>query len=51
MAYDGKTLRLALQEFEKDRVQRVAEEENRRERIFQRQPRLREIERELNAPS
>lgn len=49
MAYDGKTLRLALQEFEKDRVQRVAEEENRRERIFQRQPRLREIERELRS--
>lgn len=47
MAYDGKILRLALQEFEKDRVQREASEESRRERIFQRQPRLREIEREL----
>ena len=47
MAYDGKILRLALQEFEKDRAQREASEESRRERIFQRQPRLREIEREL----
>ena len=47
MAYGGKILRLALQEFEKDRAQREASEESRRERIFQRQPRLREIEREL----
>ena len=47
MAYDGKILRLALQEFEKDRAQREASEESRRERIFQRQPRLREIERQL----
>ena len=39
MAYDGKILRLALQEFEKDRAQREASEESRRERIFQRQPR------------
>ena len=44
MAYDGKIMRLALQEFEKDRAQREAEEESRRERIFRRQPRLREIE-------
>ena len=36
MAYDGKILRLALQEFEKDRAQREASEESRRERIFQR---------------
>ena len=47
MAYDGKIMRLALQEFEKDRARREAEEESRRERIFRRQPRLREIEGEL----
>ena len=49
MAYDGKIMRLALQEFEKDRAQREAEEESRRERIFRRQPRLREIEGELRS--
>ena len=49
MAYDGKIMRLALQEFEKDKNKREAEFEARRERIFQRQPRLRQIETELHA--
>ena len=49
MAYDGKIMRLALQEFEKDKNKREAEFEARRERIFQRQPRLRQIESELRA--
>ena len=49
MAYDGKIMRLALQEFERDKNRRTAEFEERRERIFQRQPRLRQIESELHA--
>ena len=49
MAYDGKIMRLALQEFEKDKNAREAELRDRRERIFQRQPRLRQIEGELHA--
>ena len=47
MAYDGKVLRLALQRFEADRQRRQQQFEERRERIFQRQPRLREIQEEL----
>ena len=43
MAYDGKIMRLALQEFEKDTNAREAELRDRRERIFQKQPRLRQI--------
>ena len=49
MAYDGKIMRLALQEFEKDKNTREAELRDRRERIFQRQPRLRQIEGELHS--
>ena len=49
MAYDGKIMRLALQEFEKDKNAREAELRDRRERIFQRQPRLRQIEGELHS--
>ena len=49
MAYDGKIMRLALQEFEKDKNAREAELRDRRERIFQKQPRLRQIEGELHA--
>ena len=44
MAYDGKLLRLAQQEFEKDKAAREAEFQERRERIFRRQPRLKEID-------
>ena len=49
MAYDGKIMRLALQEFEKDKSRREAEFQQRRERIYQRQPRLRQIEGELRS--
>ena len=49
MAYDGKIMRLALQEFERDRTLRETAFQERREKIFQRQPRLREIENELRA--
>ena len=49
MAYDGKLLRLAQQEYEKEKAAREAEFQARRERIFQRQPRLREIESQLRS--
>ena len=49
MAYDGKLLRLAQQEFEKDKAAREAELQSRRERVFQRQPRLREIDGQLRS--
>ena len=49
MAYDGKIMRLALQEFEKDKSRREAEAQQPRERIYQRQPRLRQIEGELRS--
>lgn len=45
MAYDGKVMRLALQRFEEDRPEAgQAQYQERRERIFARQPRLREID-------
>ena len=47
MAYDGKIMRRALQRFEEDRRAREARFEERRETVFSRQPRLREIERSL----
>lgn len=49
MAYDGKVMSRALQRFEQDRQQRQTEDLSRREQIFRRQPRLREIENELRA--
>ena len=49
MTYDGKVMRRALQAFEEDRRTREAREARRREDIFRRAPRLREIERELRA--
>ena len=49
MAYDGKIMRRALQRFEEDRRTLEEQERLRRERIFQRSPRLREIERELRS--
>ena len=49
MAYDGKVMRQALQRFEEDRQRRQAQYQERRERIFARQPRLREIDNELRA--
>ena len=47
MAYDGKILRRACQKFEEDRQQRQERFQSRRESIFLRQPRLRQIEGEL----
>lgn len=49
MAYDGKILRRALQRFEEDRRQRDERFQERREGVFRRQPRLREIDGELRA--
>ena len=49
MAYDGRIMHRALQRFEEDRQQRQAQYQERRERIFQRQPRLREIDAQLRS--
>ena len=49
MAYDGKIMRRALQTFEEDRRAREERDQRRREDIFRRVPRLREIDRELRA--
>ena len=49
MAYDGKIMRRALTRFENDRALRESRLQERRENIFARQPRLREIDRELRA--
>ena len=47
MPYDGRIMRLAWQRFEADRQRRQEQYQERRERIFRRQPRLREIDGEL----
>lgn len=49
MAYDGKVMSRALQRFEQDRQNRQNQFQQRRERIFLRQPRLKQIENELRA--
>ena len=49
MAYDGKIVRRALQRFEEDRRDREDRARDRRESVFRRQPRLREIDAELRA--
>ena len=49
MAYDGKIVRRALQRFEEDRRDREDRARDRREGVFHRQPRLREIDAELRA--
>lgn len=49
MAYDGKIMRRALQRFEEDRQERETRFQERRESIFSRQPRLREIDAELRS--
>ena len=49
MAYDGKIMRRALQQFEEDRRVREERFQARRENIFRRQPRLREIDDELRS--
>ncbi len=49
MAYDGKIMRQAMQKYEEDRRVREERYQERRESIFCRQPRLREIDGELRA--
>lgn len=49
MAYDGKVMRRALQRFEEDRREREERLRERRESVFSRQPRLREIDAELRS--
>lgn len=49
MAYDGKVMRRALQRFEEDRTQRENRLEERRQSVFRRQPRLKEIDEELRS--
>ena len=49
MAYDGKVMRRALQRFEEDRTQRENRLEERRQNVFRRQPRLKEIDEELRS--
>lgn len=49
MAYDGKIVRRALRRFEEDRRDREERDRKRRESVFRRQPRLREIDGELRA--
>ncbi len=49
MAYDGKVMRRALQRFEEDRQARETRFQERRESVFRRQPRLRQIDAELHA--
>lgn len=49
MAYDGKIMRRASQRFEEDRRRREEEFRRRQEAVYQKEPRLREIRRELNA--
>lgn len=49
MAYEGKILSRALQRFEEDKRDREDRARDRREAVFQRQPRLREIDGELRA--
>lgn len=49
MAYDGKIMRRALRRFEEDKKQREENARQRAELIYAREPRLREIERELRA--
>ena len=49
MAYDGKIVRRALRRFEEDKRDREDRARDRRESVFLRQPRLREIDAELRA--
>ena len=49
MAYDGKIMRRALQQFEEDRQAREERFQARRESVFRRQPRPRPIEEELGS--
>lgn len=49
MAYDGKIMHRALLRFEEDKRRRESRAQERREAIFRRQPRLKEVDAELRA--
>ncbi|WP_298034401.1 ATP-binding protein [uncultured Dysosmobacter sp.] len=49
MAYDGKIMRRALLRFEEDKRRRESRAQERREAIFSRQPRLKEVDAELRS--
>ena len=49
MSYSGKIVRRALQRFEEDKRDRESRAQDRRESVFRREPRLREIDGELRA--
>ena len=49
MAYDGKIMRLALQKFEADRQARQDRFQQRRESIFDREPRLKAVDARLSS--
>jgi len=49
MAYDGRIMRRALQRFEEDKRRRQESFRRRQEEIYLKEPRLREIQRELNS--
>ena len=49
MAYDGKIMHRALQRFEEDKRRREEQFQERRENVFRRQPRLREVDSELRS--
>ena len=49
MSYDGKIMRQALARFEEDKQRRAAEFARRRDRLYEMEPRLKEIEQQLRA--
>ena len=49
MAYDGKIMRRAMQRFEEDRDRRQEDFRRREAAVYEREPRLRDIQRQLNA--
>ena len=49
MSYDGKIMRQALARFEEDKQRRAAEFTRRRDRLYETEPRLKEIEQQLRA--
>ncbi len=49
MSYDGKIMRRAMQRFEEDRQERETRFQERREAVFRRQPRLRQIDSQLRS--
>ena len=49
MSYDGKIMRQALARFEEDKQRRAAEFARRRDRLYETEPRLKEIEQQLRA--